>query len=210
MCARRRSIEPFWPADRVERWPLDKLIPYAKNPRTHSEAQVAQIQASMQEWGFTVPILVSEDGTIIAGHGRVLAARNLGYESIPVMIARGWSKTQRRAYVIADNKLALNGHWDIELLSAELSDLALDGFEADVLGFSGDDLLHLTDEIDSLTPDGATRAVQVSDAKDAPSENGFRYSRQYGVIVICNDEAEQQTTYDALLQQGYQLKVVTV
>jgi ParB-like chromosome segregation protein Spo0J len=97
-----------WPADKVERWKIDRLIPYARNARTHDEAQVAQIAASIREWGWTVPVLVDEQGTIIAGHGRVLAARKLGYTEVPVMVARGWSEAQRRAYVLADNKLAEN------------------------------------------------------------------------------------------------------
>ena len=104
-----------WPADRVERWPLDKLVPYARNARTHSEEQVAQIAASMREWGWTNPVLVDEAGMIIAGHGRVLAARKLGIGEVPVMIARGWTEAQKRAYVLADNQLALNAAWDGKL-----------------------------------------------------------------------------------------------
>src|ERR1700760_3176956 len=118
-----------WPADKVERWPVDKLIPYAKNPRTHSPAQVAQIAASVKEWGWTVPILVDEDGGLIAGHGRVLAARQLGLTDIPVMVASGWTKAQKRAYVIADNKLTTNGGWDDDLLRVEFEELKADGFE---------------------------------------------------------------------------------
>ena len=111
-----------WPADKVERWPLDRLVPYARNARTHSDAQVAQIAGSIREWGWTKPVLVDENG-IIAGHGRVLAARKLGLTEVPVMVARGWSEAQKRAYVIADNKLALNAGWDEELLRLELADL---------------------------------------------------------------------------------------
>ena len=102
-----------WPADKVERWPIDRLVPYARNARTHSDAQVAQIAGSIREWGWTMPMLVDEDGTLIAGHGRVLAARQLGLTEMPVMVARGWSEAQKRAYVIADNKLALNAGWDV-------------------------------------------------------------------------------------------------
>jgi ParB-like chromosome segregation protein Spo0J len=105
-----------WPADKVERWQLDRLVPYARNARTHSDAQVAQIAASVREWGWTVPVLVDESGMLIAGHGRVLAARKLGLSEIPVMVARGWSVAQKRAYVIADNKLTLNAGWDPEML----------------------------------------------------------------------------------------------
>src|SRR3954466_4300566 len=97
-----------WPADAVERRPVSSLTPYARNARTHSDAQVAQIAGSICEWGWTVPVLVDESGMLIAGHGRVLAARKLGLSEIPVMVARGWSEAQKRAYVIADNKLALN------------------------------------------------------------------------------------------------------
>ena len=108
------------PADKVERWPLERLVPYAKNSRTHSDAQVAQIAASIREWGWTTPILVDEAGGIIAGHGRLQAARRLQMAEVPVVVASGWSEAQKRAYVIADNKLALNAGWDNELLALEL------------------------------------------------------------------------------------------
>jgi len=91
-----------WPADKVERWSIDRLIPYAKNARTHTDAQVAAIAASIKEWGWTTPALVGEDGGLIAGHARVLAARQLGIAEIPVMVAAGWSEAQKRAYVLAD------------------------------------------------------------------------------------------------------------
>ena len=97
---------------RVERRPLAALVPYARNARTHSDEQIAQIAASITEWGWTMPVLVDEGGMIIAGHGRVLAAAKLGIGEVPVMIARGWSDAQKRAYVLADNKLTLNAGWD--------------------------------------------------------------------------------------------------
>jgi hypothetical protein len=111
----REGREYEWPADQVERWPIDRLIPYAKNSRTHSEAQIAQLAASMKEWSWTNPVLADEAGGVIAGHARILAARQLGYAEVPVMVARGWSDAQKRAYVIADNQLALNAGWDREL-----------------------------------------------------------------------------------------------
>jgi DNA modification methylase len=135
-----------WPADQVQRWPLDRLTPYARNARTHSDAQVAQIAASIQEWGWTVPVLVDEDGTIIAGHGRVMAAQRLGLAEVPVMIARGWSEAKRRAYVLADNKLALNAGWDEAMLRAELADLAGLGADLSLTGFSADEVAALTAE----------------------------------------------------------------
>ena len=94
----QQEVHP-WPADKVERWPVTRLVPYARNARTHSPAQVEQIAASIKEWGWTNPILIDEDGTIIAGHGRVLAAQSAGILDVPVMIARGWTEAQRRAYV---------------------------------------------------------------------------------------------------------------
>jgi hypothetical protein len=89
----------------VERWPIDRLIPYARNSRTHSEAQIAQVAASMKEWGWTNPVLADEECGVIAGHARILAARQLGITEVPVMVARGWTDAQKRAYVIADNQL---------------------------------------------------------------------------------------------------------
>jgi len=120
--------------------PIAGLVPYAKNSRTHSDEQVAQLAASMTEWGWTNPVLVDENGTILAGHGRVLAAQKLGITEAPTMVAKGWTEKQKRAYVIADNKLALNAGWDSTLLAAELSDLQGAGFDMMLAGFSADEL----------------------------------------------------------------------
>lgn len=119
---------------------IETLIPYARNSRTHSDEQVAQIAASIKEWGFTTPVLVDEDGGIIAGHGRTLAARKLGMTEVPVLVARGWTDAQKRAYVIADNKLALNAGWDQELLRLELADLGDLDFDLGLVGFSAEEL----------------------------------------------------------------------
>jgi DNA modification methylase len=133
-------IRGEWPADKLERWPLDRLVPYANNARTHHDAQVAQIAASIQEWGWTTPVLVDEKGMIIAGHGRVLAARQLGLQEAPVMVARGWSEAQCKAYVIADNKLAENAGWDKQILTLEVADLNTLGFDLSLVGFSDREL----------------------------------------------------------------------
>ena len=133
----------FNPADKVEQWPIEKLVPYAKNSRTHSEEQVAQIAASIREWGFTTAVLVDESGSIIAGHGRVMAARKLGMTSLPVMVAAGWTDAQKRAYVIADNKLALNAGWDNELLALELGELGDIGFDLELVGFTDEEIKAL-------------------------------------------------------------------
>jgi len=129
-----------WPADHVERRPVAGLVPYARNARTHSEAQVQQIAGSIREWGWTIPVLCDDEGGIIAGHGRVLAAHLLGLPEVPVMTATGWSDAQKRAYIIADNKLALNAGWDDELLGVELAGLEADGFDLALTGFDRGEL----------------------------------------------------------------------
>src|SRR3990167_9062890 len=116
-------------ARRIELWPVDRLVPYARNPRTHSEEQVVQIAASIAEFGFTSPILVDTKAGILAGHGRVLAARKLGLVEVPVIVLDHLSETQKRGYIIADNKLAINAGWNEELLGAELAALEKDGFD---------------------------------------------------------------------------------
>jgi len=120
--------------------PIGDLIPYARNSRTHSDVQVAQIAASIKEFGFTNPVLIDEDGGIIAGHGRVLGARKLSMDEVPTITLEGLTKTQRQAYVIADNKLALNAGWDEELLSLELGDLNEQEFSMELLGFDANEL----------------------------------------------------------------------
>ena len=156
-----------WPADKVERRAIKKLIPYARNARTHSDEQVAQIAASMREWGWTNPILIDEAGGIIAGHGRVLAARQLGLTDAPCMVATGWSEGQKRAYVLADNKLALNAGWDAEMLSLEIKGIADLGFDMTLAGFGEDELAALSaDKTEGLTdpddvPDAPERPVTV-------------------------------------------------
>ena len=151
------------PADTVEHWDIERLIPYARNSRTHSDAQIAQIAASMKEWGVTSAVLVDEDGGIIAGHGRVLAARKLGKTEMAVMIARGWTDAQKKAYVIADNQLALNAGWDKELLKLELDELDGMGFDLDLIGFSADELGKIMPELvsEGLTDEDAAPELAV-------------------------------------------------
>lgn len=119
---------------------IDDLIPYARNSRSHSDEQVAQIASSIREFGFTNPVLIDEHGSIIAGHGRVMAARKLKLTEVPTITLSYLSDTQRRAYIIADNKLALNAGWDQEMLIIELGDLDAAGFNLELTGFVGDDL----------------------------------------------------------------------
>lgn len=119
---------------------ISALIPYAGNSRTHDESQVAQIAASIKEFGFTSPILIDTDNGIIAGHGRFIAAQKLNMKSVPCIVLDGLSDAQRRAYIIADNKLALNAGWDEEALIAEIERLREDGFDLDLTGFDQEEL----------------------------------------------------------------------
>lgn len=130
---------------------IEKLIPYARNSRTHSDEQVAQIAASIKEFGFTNPVLIDADGGIIAGHGRVMAARKLGIEIIPCIELAHLTETQKKAYVIADNKLALNAGWDEELLRLEFDELEQAGFDLELTGFSLDEIGALQFDSDCET-----------------------------------------------------------
>jgi DNA modification methylase len=144
--------EQKWPADKVERRKTDSLVPYARNSRTHSEQQVSQIAASIKEWGWTTPVLIDEEGGIIAGHGRVLAAQKLGIDEVPTMAATGWTKAQKQAYVLADNQLPQNAGWDMDLLSVEMKDLDAEGFDLSLMGFNDDMMADmLKDETEGLT-----------------------------------------------------------
>jgi ParB family chromosome partitioning protein len=152
--------------DQLEHWPLDRLMPYERNARTHSPEQVAQIAASIKEFGFTNPILVASDDGIIAGHGRLMAARELALDTVPVLVLDHLTPEQRRAYVLADNKLALNAGWDGDVLTAELDDLRSDDFDLSLLGWSADELSGLlapeVDELDGMPdlPSGDREPIQ--------------------------------------------------
>jgi ParB-like chromosome segregation protein Spo0J len=112
-----------WPAERIERWAIERLLPYADNARVHSEADIDKLADSLRRFGWTNPALVDENGVLICGHGRIRAAAKLGLSSIPVMIARGWSEEEKRAYRLADNQLTQRGSWDLELLGKELQEI---------------------------------------------------------------------------------------
>jgi DNA modification methylase len=144
------------PLLQIEQVPLDALIPYARNSRTHSKEQVAQIAGSIREFGFTNPILIGDGGDIIAGHGRVLAARSLSLASVPCIRLGYLTEAQKRAYVIADNKLALNAGWDEELLKIELESLKEEGFDLSLVGFTPDELSEIFLGSDVIDSEGLT------------------------------------------------------
>jgi hypothetical protein len=139
-------------ASKIEMWPLDRLRPYERNARTHSPEQVAQIAASIQEFGFTNPILVDGSDGILAGHGRLAAAKDMGLAEVPVIVLDHLSAEQRRAYILADNQLALNAGWDMELLRFELGELGELGFDLSLLGFDDEQLAELAPDVEQLPP----------------------------------------------------------
>ena len=150
-------------ATNIEHWPLDRLIPYAKNPRTHSDAQVPQIAASIQDFGFTNPILVDTTDGILAGHGRLLAARQLRMTEVPVIILDHLTETQKRAYILADNQLALNAGWDDDLLRLELVALKDQEYDLDLIGFDDEELARVLagqDATDGLTDPDAVPEIR--------------------------------------------------
>ena len=154
-----------WPADQIEHWPIERLTPYANNPRLHSEADIDRIGASICRWGWTMPPLIDEEGGLICGHARVAAATRLGHQSIPVIVARGWSEEEKRAYRLADNQLAERASWDSEQLRSELRDLEFSGFDLDLIGFEAD---QLTTILGALGSSGVTDPDSVPQVPDQP------------------------------------------
>lgn len=144
------------PADEIVLRKVSGLVPYARNARKHSDAQIGRIAASIKEWGWTTPVLISPDGGIIAGHGRVLAAQRLNIKDVPCVVAEGWSETKTKAYALADNRLAELSEWDDELLSLELAELQGEDFDLSLIGFDPadlDDMLQQDIEDDCIVPD---------------------------------------------------------
>ena len=152
-------------ATKIEWMSVETLIPYAKNARTHSDEQVAQIAGSIKEFGFNNPVLVDKDNSIIAGHGRLMAARKLGMDKVPVVQLGHMTEAQRKAYVLADNRIALNSGWDTSMLSLELQELK-DDIDLSLLGFDADELDALLNPIDET--EGLTDEDAVPDVPDEP------------------------------------------
>ena len=186
-----------WLADKIEQWPTAKLVPYARNARTHSDAQVAQIAASIAEFGFTNPILAGSDGVIVAGHGRLAAAQKLGLDAVPVVVLDHLTPTQRRALVIADNRIAENAGWDEELLRVELEGLQDEGFDLDLTGFDADALAELIagDEPDN---EGQTDEDAVPEVGETPVSRPGDVWQLGPHRLLCGD-ATVAESYEALL-----------
>lgn len=185
----------------IEHLSIEALVPYARNSRTHSEAQVAQIAASIAEFGFTNPVLIDEAGGIIAGHGRVMGARQLGLARVPCIRLSHLTELQRRAYVIADNKLALNAGWDNALLAQELRDISASGFDAALTGFADD-------EIGQLLAAADVPFEPAADPDDAPVPPTSPVSRAGDIWqlgnhrLLCGDSTSAES-YAALLGGGH-------
>ena len=186
-----------WLADKIEQWPTAKLVPYARNARTHSEAQVAQIAASIAEFGFTNPILAGSDGVIVAGHGRLAAAQKLGLEMVPVVVLDHLNPTQRRALVIADNRIAENAGWDDAMLRVELAALADDAFDVALTGFDADALAELMagEEPDA---DGQTDDDAVPEVSETPISRSGDIWLLGAHRLLCGD-ATAAASYERLL-----------
>lgn len=152
-----------WPATKIEMRPIESLIAYARNSRKHSPAQIDKVAASIREFGWTIPILIAEDSTIIAGHCRVMSAKKLGITEVPTMMAKGWSDAQRRAYVISDNQLTLLGEWDEDLLKVELLDLKNSAFDLTLTGFDTKELDQLLVQDVLETKDDSEEATSKAD-----------------------------------------------
>ena len=186
-----------WLADKIEQWPTAKLLPYARNARTHSEDQVAQIAASIVEFGFTNPILAGSDGIIVAGHGRLAAAQKLGLDIVPVVVLDHLTPTQRRALVIADNRIAENAGWDDAMLRIELEALQIEGFDLDITGFDADALAELMagDEPDK---EGQTDEDAVPEVSETPISRPGDVWIMGPHRLLCGD-ATVAASYEALL-----------
>ena len=161
-------------------WPINRLVPYERNARTHSPEQVAQIVASIQEFGFTNPLLVDGADGVLAGHGRLAAAKDMGLAEVPVIVLDHLTPTQRRAYILADNQLALNAGWDAELLQQEIVGLNLADFDLSLLGFDEDRIAGLLE--------GGANVQELDEMPALPS--GDREPFQQMTFTLHDDQAE--------------------
>ena len=187
-----------WFADKIEQWPTAKLLPYARNARTHSDDQVAQIAASIAEFGFTNPILAGSDGVIVAGHGRLAAAQKLGLEVVPVVVLDHLNSTQRRALVIADNRIAENASWDDAMLRIEIAALQDNDFDVSLTGFDADALAELMagDEPDGV---GDTDDDAVPEMSETPISRPGDVWLLGGHRLLCGDSTVAES-YQQLLK----------
>ena len=191
------SMSEPWLSTHIERWPTEKLVPYARNARTHSEEQVAQIAASIVEFGFTNPILAGSDGVIAAGHGRLAAAQKLGLDTVPVVVLDHLTPTQRRALIIADNRIAENAGWDDAMLRIELQSLQEDGFNLDITGFDVDALAEIMAG-EETTVDGNTDDDAVPEVLATPISRPGDVWEMGKHRLVCGDATDPKS-YELLM-----------
>jgi DNA modification methylase len=196
-----------WLSTHIERWPTEKLVPYARNARTHSEEQVAQIAASIVEFGFTNPILAGSDGVIVAGHGRLAAAQKLGLDTVPVVVLDHLTPTQRRALIIADNRIAENAGWDDAMLRIELQSLQEDGFNLDITGFDADALAEIMAG-EETTIDGQTDDDAVPEVSATPISRPGDVWELGNHRLVCGDATDPKS-YELLMADGQSDMVFT-
>lgn len=197
-------------AKNFELWPVDRLQPYERNARTHSPDQVAKIVASILEFGFTNPILVDTADGIIAGHGRLMAAKEIGMAELPVIVLDHLTDAQRRAYILADNRLALDAGWDEDMLAAELADLHADGYDLELTGFSEDELAEMLGEFNSdMSGSGGGEFTDPDSVPDVPETPVSVLGDVWllgGHRVMCGSSTDQRSM--AHLMQGKQAEMV--
>lgn len=184
-------------ANRIEVWPIEKLVPYERNARTHSAAQVAQLAASITEFGFVNPILVDTGAGVIAGHGRLAAAKDLGLKEVPVVVLDHLSPEQRKAYVIADNKLALNAGWDMSLLQEEVIGLQLADFDLSLLGFDESELEGLLGDDD--LEDGVDATAGKDELQDADTQvvvGSYRFALERDAYLQWRDAIREEVGFE--------------
>ena len=177
---------------KIQYKPIQDLISYARNSRTHNDAQVAQIAASIKEFGWTNPVLLDGENGIIAGHGRVLAAQKLGESEVPTIELSHMDENQKRAYIIADNKLALNAGWDNEMLMLEVADLKDAGYDLGLTGFSLDEIAALNGDADI----------------DEEFKEPIDESRNL-LMIECQGERELETLYEEMQSRGFECKILS-
>lgn len=193
-----------WPATSIELIDIDDLIPYIRNPRQHSPEQILQLVASMREFGWTMPVLRDEEGTLIAGHGRIMAARKLRdsggeyaemFRQAPTMTAKGWSESKKRAYRIADNKLTVNSVWDLDLLNTEIEALAEDEFPLDLTGFTEADLSRMADD---LMGDQFTQAQSPPEESNGQSTGRSTSAPEQVALTIPMTVTQREGIFEAI------------
>jgi ParB-like chromosome segregation protein Spo0J len=190
-----KQSKPNWPATNSEKRAVGLLTPHPRNARRHTKEQIELIARSMREWGFTFPVLIDEDNVILAGHARVEAAKLNNFADVPVIVAKGWTKAQKKAYVLADNQITLAGSdWDAELLRLEMKDLRELAFDESLIGF--DD--KFMDELFGELREGG-------DEQDVgPQLGGLKYQ----VVITCKDEDDQHVMLDRFEKEGLECRAL--